>query len=186
MIDESFEDLMGMLDSPVFVVTTQVGGQPSGCLVSFATRMSVQPPRFLVGLSRANHTFAVACRSEYLAVHVLARRQRALAALFGGQTGDQINKFERCSWRGGPGGMPILDDAVGWFVGRTLDRVEMGDHVGYLLEPAAVWAPECAEELLYLGDVDDLEPGHEVSHQSAQLQAGDFMRGAKFTLQWPS
>lgn len=43
VIDESFDELMGMLDHPVFVVTTQADGHPAGCLVSFATQTSVQP-----------------------------------------------------------------------------------------------------------------------------------------------
>ncbi|OOK82567.1 putative oxidoreductase [Mycobacterium kansasii] len=43
VIDESFDDLMTMLDSPAFVVTTQADGHPSGCLVGFATQTSVQP-----------------------------------------------------------------------------------------------------------------------------------------------
>ena len=77
--DASFDELMGMLDYPVFVVTAQADGHPSGCLVSFATQASVQPPRFLVNLSRSSHTFGVASRSEYLAVHVLSQRHRLLA-----------------------------------------------------------------------------------------------------------
>jgi flavin reductase (DIM6/NTAB) family NADH-FMN oxidoreductase RutF len=156
MIDESFDDLMLMLDAPVFVVTTQADGHPAGCLIGFATQAGVEPPRFLVGIAKGNHTSGVASRSEYLAVHLLARRQHALAELFGGETGSEINKFDRCSWRAGPNGMPILDEAVAWFVGRTVNRVDVGDHVAYVLEPVEVWAPESSEELLYLSDADDI------------------------------
>jgi len=145
----------------MFVVTTQANGHASGCLVGFATQTSLRPPRFLVGISRRNHTFGVACQSEHLAVHVLTRREVRLARLFGGQTGDEINKFEYCSWHSGPEGMPILDDAVAWFVGKTLSRIDVGDHVGYLLEPIAGHAPECSESLVTFSDVNDLEPGHE-------------------------
>jgi flavin reductase (DIM6/NTAB) family NADH-FMN oxidoreductase RutF len=160
VIDEPFDELMSMLDSPVFVVTTQVDGHPSGCLVSFATQASVQPPRFLVGVDRISDTCAVASQSSHLAVHVLAQRHRGLAELFDGQNTDRIDKFARCSWRAGPQGMPILDDALAWFVGKTVERIDFGDHVGYLLEPAGVWAPESYEDLLYLSDLDDLDdPG---------------------------
>ncbi len=174
-----------MLDYPVFVVTTQADGHPSGCLVSFATQAGVQPPRFMVSIARGNHTFGVASRSGHLAVHVLARRHHALAELFGSQTGDQINKFDRCSWRVGPKGMPILDDAVAWFVGRTVDRGDVGDHVVYLLEPIAVWAPESSEDLLYLCDVDDIDPDDDGSHRSADGERGDATRRygvVRFTL----
>ena len=145
----------------MFVVTTQADGHASGCLVGFATQTSLRPPRFLIGISRRNHTFKVACQSEHLAVHVLTRREVKLARLFGGQTGDEIDKFEYCSWHSGPEDMPILDDAVAWFVGKTLSRIDVGDHVGYLLEPIAGHAPECSENLVTFSDVNDLEPGHE-------------------------
>jgi len=149
---------MAMLDYPAFVVTTQSAGQPAGCLVGFATQTSVEPPRFLVGVAKGSHTFGVASLSQHLAVHVLARRHRALAELFGSQTGHQINKFDRCSWRAGPQGMPMLDDAIAWFVGRIVDRFDVGDHVAFSLEPVATWAPESSDEdPLYLSDLDDID-----------------------------
>lgn len=158
---ERFDDLMSMLDYPMLVVTTQCDGHRSGCLVGFSTQASIEPQRFLVGMSKSNHTCKVASRSGHLAVHLLSRHQHGLAELFGGQTGDQINKFDHCSWREGPYGMPILEDAIAWFVGRTLDRIDFGDHLGYLLEPLSAWTSENSEELLSLSDVGDIQPGHE-------------------------
>jgi flavin reductase (DIM6/NTAB) family NADH-FMN oxidoreductase RutF len=163
-VDEvSFDQLAGMLDYTMFVVTTQADGHPSGCLIGFATQTSIQPQRFLAALSKKNHTTRVAAQSNHLAVHVLARRHVGLVRLFGGQTGDQVDKFERCSWHIGPEGMPILDDAAAWFVGKTLQRIDFGDHVGYLLEPvtAAAAAQRCEEGLVSFSDTGDMEPGHE-------------------------
>ena len=145
----------------MFVVTTAADGHASGCLVGFATQTSLDPPRFLVGISRRNHTYQVALRARHLAVHVVARRDIGLARLFGSQTGDELDKFERCTWHSGPAGMPILDDAAAWFVGKTLNRLDVGDHVGYLLEPVAGYASGHADDLVSLSDVTDLEPGHE-------------------------
>jgi flavin reductase (DIM6/NTAB) family NADH-FMN oxidoreductase RutF len=68
VLDETFEDLMAMLDYPAFVVTTQAAGQPAGCLVGFATQTSVGPPRFLVGVAKGSHTLEVASRAQHLAV----------------------------------------------------------------------------------------------------------------------
>lgn len=144
----------------MFVVTTAADGHRSGCLVGFATQTSLQPPRFLVGISKSNHTFGVAAQSGHLAVHILARRDIELAQLFGGHTGDDIDKFEHCAWHSGPAGMPILDDAPAWFVGETLNRIELGDHLGYLLKPVAGYAPLHVDHMLTFSDVDDIEPGH--------------------------
>jgi flavin reductase like protein len=83
--------------------------------------LDLRPPRFLAGLSSNNHTCKVAARSKRLAVHVLSGRHIGLAHLFGVQTGDQVNKFDH-SWHTGA-------------EGKTLERIDLGDHIGYLLEP---------------------------------------------------
>lgn len=187
VIAESFDDLMSMLDSPVFVVTTQADGQPSGCLVSFATQTSRQPPSFMLGLPASDPIREIAGRSDFLAVHVLPRQQRVLAEVFGGPAENPADRFARCSWRAGPMGMPILDAAAAWFVGKTVSRSDVADHVAYLLEPVAVWAPESGEELLYLSDIDDIDPGEE--HQQ-RLYDTDRVQsskryGMRFTLDVP-
>ena len=84
-----------------------------------------------------------------------------LARLFGSETGDSTDKFARCAWRAGPNGMPILDDAAGWFVGEVLNRYDVGDHVGVLLKPVAGDAPDKFEQLVTFSDVRDLDPGHD-------------------------
>jgi flavin reductase (DIM6/NTAB) family NADH-FMN oxidoreductase RutF len=81
--------------------------------------------------------------------------------LFGGETGDRVNKFDRCAWDAGPHGLPVLHDAVGWFAGHILDTFDVGDHVGFLLEPVAGHAPERFDRLVRFSDVRDLDPGHE-------------------------
>ncbi len=185
MIGEPFDDLMSMLDSPVFVVTTAADGVASGCLVAFGTQTSVQPPSFMVGLPCDSSTHEVGSRSEYVAVHVLPRGQHVLAELFGNRSEDP---FAHCSWRAGPLGMPILDDAAAWFVGRTVSRSPVADHVAYLLEPVAAWAPENADELLYLSDLDDeYEPGQEAPQglYTGERTAAQPKYGMRFTLNAP-
>ncbi|OBG27637.1 flavin reductase family protein [Mycobacterium sp. 852002-51057_SCH5723018] len=175
---------MAMLDSPVLVVTTQADDQPSGCLISFATQTSVQPPSFMVVLPRGSGTCVAARRSEHLAVHVLPHHNVALAELFDGETDDEADKFGRCSWRGGPNGMPILDEAIAWFVGRTAHWIDIGDHVAYIVEPVAGWVPESHDDVLYLSDLDDLEPGHEAAERFVLHKPSGEPRkyGLRFTL----
>jgi flavin reductase (DIM6/NTAB) family NADH-FMN oxidoreductase RutF len=158
---EAFEKLVSMLDYPMYVVTTSAGDKRAGCLVGFTSQVSIDPPRFLVGLSNKNQTYRIAQNATYLAVHLLPRTHRELARLFGSETGDRVDKFARCGWHEGPHGLPILDDAAGWFVGEVLGRYELGDHIGHLLEPIAGDAPEKFDQLVTFADVRDLEPGHE-------------------------
>lgn len=158
---EPFEKVVAALDYPMFVVTTLAAGQRSGCLVGFATQTSINPPKFLVGLSRKNATYRLATEASHLAVHLVAREHLALAELFGTETGDRTDKFARCQWRDGPAGLPILEDAAAWFVGEIVERFDVGDHVGHLLQPIAGEAPDGLQDWVTFADVRDLEPGHD-------------------------
>lgn len=160
MID-GWDRVVDLLDYPMFVVTTWSGDERSGCLVGFSTQASINPPRYLVGLSNKNRTFRVADDAERLAVHVLDREDRGLAELFGSQTGDEVDKFGRCRWHDGPGGVPLLDDAPAWFVGRIVERHPLGDHVAFLIEPEAAHVREGDVSLLTFAQVSDLDPGHD-------------------------
>ncbi|CAN5377121.1 flavin reductase family protein [soil metagenome] len=158
---QGFEDLVGLLDYPMFVVTTRNEESKAGCLVGFTSQTSINPPRFLVGLSKRNYTYRAAQSASHLAVHLLSRPALEVVRLFGGRTGDDIDKFEHCAWHEGPEGLPILDDAVAWFVGSIAGRFDLGDHVGHLLEPVAGEAPDELCELVTFADVRDLDPGHD-------------------------
>jgi flavin reductase (DIM6/NTAB) family NADH-FMN oxidoreductase RutF len=139
-VKPAFHALVGDLEYPMFIVTARVDGEPLGCLVGFATQASIDPPRFAVCLSHENRTFRRGRHTELLGVHCVPADAGALAELFGGTTGDDVDKFARCAWHDGPGGVPILDDCANWFVGRVVWRADAGDHDAFLLEPVAAQA----------------------------------------------
>src|SRR6476469_3780378 len=113
----TFAELMNVLDYPMFIVTARAGDVHDGCLVGFAPQASIDPPRFLVGISDKNRTYELALAADHLAVHLVLAAQLGLAELFGGETGDEVDKFAHCSWHQGEYGLPILDDCESWFVG---------------------------------------------------------------------
>ena len=157
---KTFDSLMAELDYPMFIVTTVAGdGERAGCLIGFATQISIRPPRFLAGLSNKNRTYRVAQRAEHLGVHFVPAGGAELAELFGSETGDEVDKFERCSWHAGPGGVPIVDGLPNWFVGRIVERVEAGDHAAIVLEPVA-GERQAEEEELTFHRAKRIEPGH--------------------------
>jgi flavin reductase (DIM6/NTAB) family NADH-FMN oxidoreductase RutF len=159
--DRAFTSLMAELDYPMFIWTTvaEDDGERAGCLIGFATQISIKPPRFLAGLSDKNHTFRVAARAEHLGVHFVPSDGEELAELFGSQTGDRVDKFARCAWHEGPDGVPILDDLPNWFVGRIIERVDGGDHHALILEPIAA-ERQAEEEELTFHRAKRIEPGH--------------------------
>jgi flavin reductase (DIM6/NTAB) family NADH-FMN oxidoreductase RutF len=159
-VERKFAQLVAQLDYSMFLVTAAHGEERAGCLVGFASQVSIDPPRFLVCLSNKNRTYRVAERADTLVVHLVGSSQERLANLFGGQTGDQVDKFALCDWREGPGGAPVLLELENWFAGRVLERLPLGDHAGYWLEPIEVQTGE-REQTLTFRQVRWIDPGHE-------------------------
>lgn len=159
-MSDAFDDVIGGLDRPMYVVTAAADGSRAGCLVGFATQVSIDPPRFLVAVSDKNHTHRVALLADVVAVHVLRRDQHDVAEVFGSLTGDEVDKLARVAWAPGPGGVPVLSDCLGWFAGRVLDRVGLGDHTALVLEPVEARRVSDGPPLTF-DHVRDLEPGHE-------------------------
>ncbi|MFD9789811.1 flavin reductase family protein [Streptomyces sp. NPDC059070] len=152
-----FDDFTALVDSPVYVVTASADGQRAGCLVGFAGQCSLDPVRFVVWLSKANHTYLVARRTTVLAVHLLGQ-DHELAVRFGALCGAEADKFDGLALAEGPEGTPVLTDALAWFTGRVVDRFDGGDHVGFVLDPSTVRARD--GEPLSLHQTLDITAGH--------------------------
>lgn len=137
-------DVLHMSAHPMVIVTVASGGERDGCLVGYHSPVSISPRRYMVCLSGENRTYDLAIRADTLVVHHVETHQAGLARLFGEETGYEIDKFDRCEWERGPDGVPRLTDVETWWAGRIIDRIDLGDHTGFVLEPFVV---EVGDEL---------------------------------------
>ncbi|MBM7167655.1 flavin reductase [Streptomyces sp. G44] len=166
MDEEDIAAFTALADPSVYVVTATADGQRAGCLVGFASQCSLQPVRFAVWLSKANHTYRVALAADTLAVHLLPRNRHDLAARFGSRCSAETDKFDGLAWHEGPGGALVLADALAWFTGRIHDRYDGGDHVAFVLDPIAPHTHATVDgqgddrTALTLHDASDITAGH--------------------------
>lgn len=147
--------MIAATDPAMVVVTCVAGGESAGCLVGFHSQCGIDPVRYVVWISRVNHTFGVAMVADELVVHLLDADDHDLAAMFGGLTGDEVDKSAMADAIDAMAGPRIVGRRV-----AVLD-VEGLDHVGVVLEPVATHgdAPQQPHPLR-LSDVGDIEPGH--------------------------
>jgi flavin reductase (DIM6/NTAB) family NADH-FMN oxidoreductase RutF len=158
---DAFERIVKHLEYPMFVVAAASDTDVDACLVGFTSQCSIEPPRFAAFLSKANHTYELARGADVLVVHRLRADQHDLAEHFGGTSAyDDPRKLTGCAWHPGPGGTPVLEDCD-WFGGRIFERVDAGDHVGFLLEP---FGGECrTTDQLGAQEAFDIDAGRPVS-----------------------
>jgi flavin reductase (DIM6/NTAB) family NADH-FMN oxidoreductase RutF len=160
LTDNGFGAIYSSLDMPLIVVTAAEGREQAGCLVGFHCQSSIDPVRYSVWLSKANHTYRVAVHSAYLAVHFLASSDLWLAERFGTLTGDRTDKFAGLPASPGPGRVPVLDDCPHRFVARRGTLLDDGgDHVCLTCEPVDVHARGRFEPLRF-SRAAYLKPGH--------------------------
>lgn len=157
---DAFAQLTSSADPAMVIVTAALGDERAGCLVGFHAQSSIEPERYAVWLSKANHTYRVAQHSTHLAVHFLDADQYDLAEHFGTTTGDRVDKFADVGYELGVDGVPLLTDCPNRFVARRTAMLdEGGDHVCVVTEPVAVDAKGPFTPLR-LGAVADLDAGH--------------------------
>jgi len=157
-----FDTVMASADPSMVIVTVAGNGERCGCLVGFHGQVSIDPLRYGVWISKANHTYEPALAASHLAIHHLSADDGELARLFGTVTGDREDKFARCRWEDGPHGVPLLSDCSQWMVGRWVAVLDAkGDHACVVVEPVEVSVGETFTPLR-LSQVADLPPGHPV------------------------
>jgi hypothetical protein len=118
MTTDAFSDAVAHLDAPA-------GGRHRRVerSASRLRRRVPHPVQHRTGALRdlvveANFTYRVALFAEHVAVHFLDEGDHDMAELFGGHTGDEIDKFASCQWDRGPSGVPLLERCPNRFVMR--------------------------------------------------------------------
>jgi flavin reductase (DIM6/NTAB) family NADH-FMN oxidoreductase RutF len=168
---DAFDAVMRRRNPDMVVVTVAVGDERAGCLIGFHSQCSIEPDRYALWLSKANHTCRLALRATHFGLHFLAEDQHDVAEVFGTLCSDEVDKFARVPTSVGPHGIPLLDDCRSWLVARRTAFLEEGsDHICFVAEPVAASAGDERAPLRF-HDVADLVPGHDAEDRSARHQS---------------
>jgi flavin reductase (DIM6/NTAB) family NADH-FMN oxidoreductase RutF len=135
---EPFQRLMDTIEQPLVLVTAAHRRASTACLVTFSSQCSLEPPRYCLYVPKHEAAYDVVRRAAHLLAHFLDRRQRDLAAMLA--AGEDV--FAAAEWRAGPDGRtPQLRGVDAWLFGRVTARHEVGDHGGFVLDPARIRVP---------------------------------------------
>ncbi|MGZ4498820.1 MAG: flavin reductase family protein [Nocardioidaceae bacterium] len=157
----AFDGIATSLDPPLLVVSTATNGERAGCLVGFHAQSSIDPVRYCVWISKANHTYRLAVRAGHLALHFLTVDDLAVAERFGTTSGDDVDKFAGLRVEAGPDGVPLLLDCPHRLVvRRTALLDDGGDHVCLTTQTVRAESPGPFRPLR-LSQADHLVPGHD-------------------------
>ncbi len=119
-------ETLGHYPTGVAVVTAIAeDGNPAGMVVGTFSSVSLDPPLIAFFPTKNSGSFAILRTARSFCINVLASDQEPLCRRLA--TGG-ASKFDDVSWRIGPLGSPVLEDAVSWIECTFEEIREAGDH----------------------------------------------------------
>ncbi len=121
---------LGSFGTGVTVVSTlgEQGG-PVGVTANSFSSVSLEPPIVLWSLRRQSPSLAAFDATGRFVVNVLRLDQQDVSRRF---ATPQADRFDGVACRAGLGGLPVLEGTAASFQCRTVQRLEVGDHILFL------------------------------------------------------
>lgn len=111
-----FIEQMRSVPGAVALICAADGADRTGMAATAWNSLCADPPMLLVCVNRNASVHAMISRSGKFSVNLLATGDSETVAIFSAQRGlTGSNRFIRDKWRAGPGGQPMLSDAVAAF-----------------------------------------------------------------------
>ena len=121
----SFRDALGRLATGVALVTAASNGEPTGLIVNSLTSASLEPPMVSFCPSRASLTWSRMRRAGRFGVNLLGRQHERFAIRAAPAGAD---RFAGLDWELGPGGAPLVTDALASLECEIVAEHPAGDH----------------------------------------------------------
>ena len=120
-----FRAALGRYATGVAFVTAAPGGEPTGLIVNSLTSVSLQPPLVSFCPSRSSLTWSRMRRARRFGVNVLGWHHERFATR---ATPAGADRFAGLDWAFGPGGVPLLADALATLECEIVSEHRAGDH----------------------------------------------------------
>jgi flavin reductase (DIM6/NTAB) family NADH-FMN oxidoreductase RutF len=119
----AFRNALGRFATGVTVITSLDEGRPHGMTANAFASVSLAPPLILVSLDNRCNMHRILPVAGVFGVSVLAEHQETLSNHFAGrpQEGLHVGFVTRA-------GIPLIDEAVAYFVARVVAAHPAGDH----------------------------------------------------------
>ena len=130
----------------IYLITSRTGDQLSGYIANTAFQVTSEPPKIAISCHKENTTAGIIEESGVFALSVLEKDSDAgLIGLFGYQSGNEDEKFDRVNYKYGKNGAPvILTHAIASFECSVVEKFDVGTHYLFVGEvtDSEVLAPE--------------------------------------------
>lgn len=120
----------------LYLISSKHGEQISGYVANTAFQVTAEPPQIAISCHKENISATVIEKSGVFSISVLEKETDAgLIGLFGYQSGNEDEKFERVNYKFGATGAPIiLTHSVAYYECKVVDKFDVGSHYLFIGE----------------------------------------------------
>jgi flavin reductase (DIM6/NTAB) family NADH-FMN oxidoreductase RutF/rubredoxin len=114
----------------LYMISSKDEKRISGYIANTAFQVTAEPPQIAISCHKDNTSAGVIERSKVFSISVLEKDTDAgLIGLFGYQSGNEEEKFDRVNYKIGETGAPvILTHSLAYFECEVVDKVDVGSH----------------------------------------------------------
>ncbi len=122
----------------LYAVSCADDGEVNAFTANWLSQVSFDPPLVAVSIENNTKSLPMILRSRAFIINVLRSGDRDLAGQLGKSALKQPDKLSRVEYTPGPGGAPILDNALGWVACEVKHTIEAGDSTLVIAEVVEV------------------------------------------------
>ncbi len=111
----------------LYAVSCANEGEVNACTVNWLSQVSFEPPLIAVSIENYTKSLPMILRSRAFLINVYRSGDRELAGKLGKSALKSPEKLVGIDYTVGPGGAPILHDALAWVACEVKNTVEAGD-----------------------------------------------------------
>ena len=123
------------------IVTASAGGKDDAMTAAWHSSISFRPPIYGVAITSKRFTYQLIMESREFGINFIPSKKASIAAVVGGTSGQQMDKFERFNIKKEKPlktTAPILKDAYAAYECKLMDSKSYGDHMWIVGEIVAV------------------------------------------------
>ncbi len=125
---DAYKAAMRGVPAAVAVITASCGGQRNGLTATAVCSVSAEPAHLLVCVNQSATAEALIRESGRFAVSYLDRSHQEVSRRFSQSKLDEASRFSAGNWKEGISGVPVLTDAVAYFVCDVVSHETVGTH----------------------------------------------------------
>lgn len=120
----------------IYLISSKDGENMSGYIANTAFQVTAEPPQIAISCHKDNTSAGIIESSGIFALSILEKESDAgLIGLFGYQSGNEDEKFDRVNYSLGKNGAPIiLTHSIAYFECKVVNKFDVGTHYLFIGE----------------------------------------------------